>query len=211
MGLARIALAGVHSGRSLSSVASRRDENKSEGPGAQNADRVNSSRPVLDTRHSGRRRWVPRCPTAARSPAMCRLCRILLAITALALPMTSAGSSTARQPDDRELHVICVDRPKAVNVRVDRPGKTVTLVLHSNLSATDWDVSVTPSTNVIKVILGGENKQTLRGAGCKRRSCRGIRTRPGPAARPSERPGERAGGRADAPHTAAAKSNGGRA
>jgi hypothetical protein len=68
-------------------------------------------------------------------------------------------------PDDREVHIVCV-RPAGfgaaskAEVKVDRPGKRVTLVLGSG-SETTWEVTVSKETSLAKVILIGSFKQSV--------------------------------------------------
>jgi hypothetical protein len=71
-----------------------------------------------------------------------------------------------QKADDRELHVVCQgrvprrDTADKTPVKVDRPGKEVTLVLGGNQDVA-WDVTVTSSTRLVKVILIGLGKQTV--------------------------------------------------
>jgi hypothetical protein len=103
---------------------------------------------------------------------MSRVFPSLLGVVAvLAAPSAPAAPDPPAQSDDRELHVVCVREGitktgdqihggKAA-VRVDRPGKLVTLVLCASDTVT-WDVSLTPQTRLAKVVLGGSQKQAVR-------------------------------------------------
>jgi hypothetical protein len=73
-------------------------------------------------------------------------------------------------PTDRELHVVAIHdgiikigdvyhtggvaHPGKAAVRVDRPGKEVTLVL-CGVGPVTWEVTATPTTKLTRVILGG--------------------------------------------------------
>src|SRR3954453_11826603 len=91
-------------------------------------------------------------------------------LAAALLPAFAASLAAAPVPpvksDDRELHVVCQGRPvrrdaaTKTEVKVDRPGKEVTLVLGGN-QETAWDVRVTDSTRLVKVVLIGMGKQTV--------------------------------------------------
>jgi hypothetical protein len=92
---------------------------------------------------------------------------------ALAAPaLLPAAPGPGGQPDDRELHVVALREGWArtrgeipddkIPVRVDRPGKTVTLALATGDSIA-WDVSFTPQTRLTQVVLYGSRKQTLSG------------------------------------------------
>lgn len=87
------------------------------------------------------------------------LCAAILTVPAI------AGQVGERKPGDGEVHVVCVGgaRRGAVGkaeVKVDRPGKRVTLVLGSD-SETAWEVAATKETSLNKVILIGMAKQTV--------------------------------------------------
>src|SRR4051794_15544715 len=93
--------------------------------------------------------------------------RLLAAAILLpALASLTAAPVPPPKPDDRELHVVCHERrrPRDVAdktaVKVDRPGKEVTLVLGGNQDVV-WDVSVIGSTRLVKVILIGLGKQAV--------------------------------------------------
>jgi hypothetical protein len=94
--------------------------------------------------------------------------RFLAAATVLpALALSLAAAPVPPQKsDDRELHVVCQgralrrDAAAKTEVKVDRPGKEVTLVLGGHREMT-WDVSVAGSTRLVKVILIGLGKQTV--------------------------------------------------
>jgi hypothetical protein len=88
---------------------------------------------------------------------------------ALMTSLAAAAPVPEAKPDNNELHVVCVrsgarpdgaDRtqPGEAAVRVDRPGKVITLVLCSTRSTT-WDVTITAQTRLNKVVLGGFQKQ----------------------------------------------------
>jgi hypothetical protein len=68
-------------------------------------------------------------------------------------------------PNDREVHVVCAEGAgrRAVakaEVRVDRPGNRVTLVVGSD-SEMAWEVTATNGTQLEKVILIGHAKQSV--------------------------------------------------
>jgi hypothetical protein len=94
--------------------------------------------------------------------------RFLAAAVLLNVFAVSLGAAPVppQKADDRELHVVCHGRAvrrgaaNKTEVKVDRPGKEVTLVLGGSQEMT-WDVSVTGSTRLIKVILIGRGKQTV--------------------------------------------------
>src|SRR3954463_16490948 len=78
----------------------------------------------------------------------------------------TAAPVPPQKSDDRELHVVCHERRRPgdatdkTTIKVDRPGKDVTLVLGGNQDVA-WNVSVTDSTRLVKVILIGRVKQTV--------------------------------------------------
>jgi hypothetical protein len=91
------------------------------------------------------------------------LLRIILCVVASFLAVARLNAS------DTEMHVVAVDQsePPAVagqrtKVEVDRPGKTVTLVLSAQRSLS-WEVSATPKTNVARIILAGNSVQKVSG------------------------------------------------
>jgi hypothetical protein len=96
-----------------------------------------------------------------------------IAILTLALFASAPAAPPPQpQPDDREVHVIgiCEGSTRTgdkihggkASVRVDRPGKQVTLVLAAYSSVT-WDVSASEKTRLLKVILAGYHKQAASG------------------------------------------------
>src|SRR5262245_34378730 len=91
--------------------------------------------------------------------------RLLAALGLIAAVITPVGVAQPPMPDDREVHIVCVGwaPPGAVRkaeVKVDRPGKRVTLVLGSD-QETAWEVAGTKETSLTKVILIGLFKQTV--------------------------------------------------
>ena len=72
-----------------------------------------------------------------------------------------AKQTTSEKP---ELHVVGVYESAGgkASVKVDRPGKLVTLVLSSYEPVT-WDVSVAPNSQVAQVVLGGYHRQAVKG------------------------------------------------
>ncbi len=92
------------------------------------------------------------------------------------LELTCADEATDKKSvsaiEDRELHLISVYQGRTrtdgkihggkATVKVDRPGKTVTLVLSSYESIT-WSITATPETKLAKVILGGYHRQAAAG------------------------------------------------
>jgi hypothetical protein len=97
---------------------------------------------------------------------MSRTSLFLLGV-ALATPaLLPAAPVPEAKPDDRELHIVGLNEGMTGNgkaaVRVDRPGKIVTLVLGA-YGPVAWDVTVIPQTRLTKVILGGYHKQSVSG------------------------------------------------
>jgi hypothetical protein len=98
-------------------------------------------------------------------------CALVLLTTGAALGQPPAGG--AKQPAaNSELHVVCahegytktgdmIHGGKAA-VKVDRPGKAVTLVV-SAYNPVTWDVTVTPGTTLKKVIVAGYHRQAVGG------------------------------------------------
>jgi hypothetical protein len=98
---------------------------------------------------------------------------LLLSIAVLvAVSPAPANPGPQVKEDDRELHVVFVgqgvtktgDQIHAAKaaVRVDRPGKMVTLVLCAS-DAVTWDLTLAPKTRLTRVVLGGREKQAVRG------------------------------------------------
>jgi hypothetical protein len=91
--------------------------------------------------------------------------RGLYALCILAFVVRSVAAAQPPMPDDREVHIVCVGRApfgaaRKAEVKVDRPGKRVTLVLGSD-QETAWEVAATKETSLTKVILIGLFKQTV--------------------------------------------------
>jgi hypothetical protein len=96
-----------------------------------------------------------------------------LALLAVGTALGQSPPGGARQPDaNSELHVVCahegytktgdmIHGGKAA-VKVDRPGKAVTLVVSAYNSIT-WEVTVTPGTTLKKVIVAGYHRQAAEG------------------------------------------------
>ncbi|HTK77150.1 MAG TPA: hypothetical protein VL371_17925, partial [Gemmataceae bacterium] len=98
---------------------------------------------------------------------------LAIAIPTLVLFATaSAAPPPQPQPDDREVHVVGIYAGSTrtgdkihggkASVRVDRPGKQVTLVLTAYDPVT-WDVSASEKTRLLKVVLAGYHKQAVTG------------------------------------------------
>ena len=89
---------------------------------------------------------------------------MLLAATGL---LVAAPVPVLSEPNE-ELHVVALYEGNTktgdmlhggkATVKVDRPGKSVTLLVSSYDSVT-WDVTVTPMTKLVKVIVGGYHEQ----------------------------------------------------
>jgi hypothetical protein len=91
--------------------------------------------------------------------------RHLATLGVFAVVATPVVVAQPPMPDDREAHIVCAGRSRPgvdrnPEVRVDRPGKRVTLVLGSR-GETTWEVSATNGTSLAKVILIGPFKQTV--------------------------------------------------
>lgn len=92
---------------------------------------------------------------------------LAVAILLSAIAVSAGAAPVPREkPNDRELHIVCQGLREArgadgkTAVKVDRPGKEVTLVLGGNLEMA-WDISVTGSTRLVKVVLIGLGQQTV--------------------------------------------------
>ena len=89
---------------------------------------------------------------------------MLLAATGL---LVAAPVPVLSEPNE-ELHVVALYEGNTktgdmlhggkATVRVDRPGKSVTLLVSSYHSVT-WEISVAPMTKLVKVIVGGYHEQ----------------------------------------------------
>jgi hypothetical protein len=100
------------------------------------------------------------------APAAAIVCLSLAAVIAL-----SAAADIRPPADNRELHVIGIYEGVTKTgdeihggrafVKVDRPGRRVTLVLSSYESVT-WEVTLTPKTSLEKVIVGGHDPQAVK-------------------------------------------------
>jgi hypothetical protein len=111
-------------------------------------------------------------PSPIIAPRSMAMSRLLLPFLGIAVAASLAAAAPVPQPNlDHEVHVVGLSEGvtrtgdqihggKAA-VRVDRPGKTVTLVLTAYDSVT-WDVTFTPQTRLGKVILGGYHRQAVR-------------------------------------------------
>jgi hypothetical protein len=91
----------------------------------------------------------------------------MMGFLALALSVVCAAVPPPREHN--EVHVVCAYETTGngtatgrAAVKVDRPGKSVTLVLAA-YKAVAWEVAAAPRTNVIKVVLGGYEPQTVTG------------------------------------------------
>lgn len=91
--------------------------------------------------------------------------RLLAALGLIAVVVTPVGVAQPPIRDDREVHIVCVGwaRPstaRKAEVKVDRPGKRVTVVVGSD-QETAWEIAATKETSLTKVILTGLFKQTV--------------------------------------------------
>src|SRR5688572_19127742 len=101
-------------------------------------------------------RWAR--PDVSRSRAMSRLpLPLFAAVLAVTTTRAVAAPEPPEKPAEHEVHVVAVYEGVTKTgdqihggraaVRVDRPGKAVTLVLSSYSSVT-WDVTFTPQTRL---------------------------------------------------------------
>ena len=99
--------------------------------------------------------------------------QIAIVVLLVLVPSFGLAAPVPPGPDD-ELHVVALyggntktgdmlHGGKAA-VKVDRPGKNVTLVV-SAYDPVTWDITVTPKTNLKKVLLGGYHRQAATAPG----------------------------------------------
>jgi hypothetical protein len=83
-------------------------------------------------------------------------------LTVMVLAGTASATPFLRPPVKSELHVVAIhddDRDRnIVQVSVDRPGATVTLILSAGSRVT-WEVRASPKTRLKKVLLAGGDAQ----------------------------------------------------